>query len=342
MKSHNTTVFSVGVFVLKSNYLIFTYLFIPLLIKEYQNTSYIAPLICIPICFILILLLPKKISEVDYQKILNKSFVPKMSYYLVQTISLLLNSLIVAYTIQRMFFYDNGLMLFVVATVLIVIYISCSKVEVIFNSSTFLLIVAILLIVFPVFLATDVKDFTLLRPLYPFKGFEFVLLLYFIFDSISIVFSGAKTKGKMTKWKLSVPIFIMLFFMSLELLNIIIITGDKYLLENEFLGFFTLFIQDTINYIGNLGLFFLYVIPVVGCFKAGYSLRKIKEGFGIGNNFFTNIILSIILIFLIYCGIYFLLIPKVSLYLIFVSTILLFILYVFIILNRSPNYEIRF
>ena len=75
MKTHYTTVFSILVYILKNNYLIFTYLFIPLLMKDYQNTSYIAPLIFVVVCFLMILILPKKIGEVKYNEILNKSFI---------------------------------------------------------------------------------------------------------------------------------------------------------------------------------------------------------------------------------------------------------------------------
>jgi hypothetical protein len=130
--------------------------------------------------------------------------------------------------------------------------------------------------------------------------------------------------------------------MCLELMNIIIITGDSYLIDNEFLGFFTLFIQDTINYIGNLGLFFLYVIPVVGCYKAGLSLRNLKNTFKVKENFFYNILIFVLLLFLVTIIIYYLDIPKFSLIVIFASTILLGITYLFIILNRSLNYEIHF
>ena len=253
-----------------------------------------------------------------------------------------LNIVIVSYSTQRMFFYDNNIMLFIVATILVTLYISNSEIEVIFNSSSFLFLIAIFLIIVPVFLANDVKDFTLLMPFYDFKGFSFLLLFYFILDSISVILCGVKIKGKINKWKLSIPIFVMLIFMSLEFVNIIVITGSNYLLNNEFLGFFTLFIQDTINYIGNLGLFFLYVIPVVGCYKAGYSLRNIKNGFKIKNDLFYNILLFIFLTFIVSVIIYYTDIPIFSFLSVFISTILLGVTYIFIIMNRSQNYEIRF
>lgn len=342
MKGHFATLFSVLVYTLKNNYLIFVYIFIPLLMQKYQNISYIPPLLFIPITILLIVLLPKKIGEIEYSKILKKSFIAKYSYYVVQVLMLILNIIIVSYTIRIMFFYDENIIPFILSAILVTIFISNNKIEVIFNSSSFLLLIAIILIIIPVFLATDVKDFTLLMPLNDFKGFSFLLLFYFILDAISIVLSGANIKKKLSKWHLLIPIIIMLIFMSLELVNIIIITGDTYLINNEFLGFFTLFIQDTINYIGNLGLFFLYVIPVVGCFKAGYALRKIKDAFNIGNSLFANTLLLIILFFIIFGLIYFVEIPMFSYIVIFLSTILLSIVYVFIIINRSRNYEIKF
>ena len=342
MKSHFATLFSVLVYTLKNNYLIYVYLFIPLLMNSYQNISFIAPIIFIPISLVLILLLPKKIGEINYSGILNRSYIAKYSYYIVQFLLMILNIVLVCYTIREMFFYEENIILFIASALLITIYISTSKTEVIFNSSSFMLLVAIILIIVPVFLANEVKDFTLLMPLNNFEGYSFLLIFYLIFDAISIVLSGTKMNKKINKWQLAIPIITMLIFMSLELVNLIIITGDRYLMDNEYLGFFTIFIQDTINYIGNLGLIFLYVIPVVGCYKSGYCLRRLKDGFNIKDSLFINILLFIILFFIVSLIIYFVDIPIFSTTVIFISTIMLFIVYVFIILNRSLNYEIKF
>ena len=342
MKSHFATLFSVLVYVLKNNYLIYIYFLIPVLVKDYKNVSFLAPLIFIPISILLLFLLPKKVGEINYVNILKRTTIVKMSYYTVQFLLMVLNIVLVSYTIREMFFYDENILFFIVSSLAVTVFISNNKTEVIFNSSSFLLLSAIILIVIPVFLANEVKDFSLLMPLNEFKGYSFLLIFYFVFDAISILLSGAKINKKITKWNLFIPILIMLVFMSLEVMNLIIITGDTYLIDNEFLGFFTIFIQDTINYIGNLGLIFLYVIPVVGCFKSGYCLRRIKEGLNIKSNLFFNIILFIILFFLIYAIIYFIDIPMFSFYTILISTVLLFVVYVFIIVNRSPNYEIKF
>ena len=310
--------------------------------RQYQNISYIPVLLVIPITIILFFLLPKKIGEINYSEILQKTIVVKFSYSIVQFLTMLLNIILVSYTISRMFFYNNNILLFIIPTILIVLYISKNEIEVIFNSSSFLYLIAILLIVVPVFLANEVKDFTLLMPFYEFDGFSFLLLLYFILDAVSVLLYGIKTNKKITKWKLSIPVFVMLIFMALELINIVIITGDSYLIDNEFLGFFTLFIQDTINYIGNLGLFFLYVIPVVGCYKAGVSLRNLKNIIKHKDSLFADIILFVVLLFLVALIIYYLDITKFSFILIFTSTIFLAITFLFIFLNRSLNYEVRF
>ena len=342
MKKHFATIFSLLVYTLKNNYLIFIYLFVPLLMKDYNNISFLAPLILIPVSLLLVWLLPKNTGDIKYNDILNKSLIAKYSYYMVMVLMLFLNVVLVSYTIREMFFYEENILWFILSALFIALYISCSKIEVIFNSSSFLLLVAILLIIVPISLANEVKDFTLLMPLNDFEGWSFLLILYFILDSISVILSGANLNKKISKWHLLIPIFIMLIFMSLELINLIIITGDSYLIDNEFLGFFILFIQDTINYIGNLGLVFLYVIPIVGCFKSGYSLRMIKNGFNIKDNFFNNLLIYIILFFLIFGITYFIDISTFSFICVFASTVLLTITYLFIILNRSIDYEIKF
>ena len=342
MKKHFATVFSLLIYTLKNNYLIYVYLFIPILMKDYKNISFLAPLIFIPVSILLVLFLPKNLGEIKYTEILNKSLIAKYSYYTVQFIMVILNIVLVSYTIREMFFYKENILFFVLSSLALTLYISKSKVEVIFNSSSFMLLVAIFLIIIPIFLANEVKDFTLLMPLNDFSGWSFIYIIYFVLDAISMVLSGANLNKKLKKWHLLIPILIMLIFMSLELVNLIIIAGDSYLIDNEYLGFFTLFIQDTINYIGNLGLVFIYVIPVVGCFKSGYSLRKIKDGFNIKDNLFNNILIFIILFSLIFFVTYFFDVSLFSFICIFVSTILLVITYFFITINRSPNYEIKF
>lgn len=310
--------------------------------QEYKNTSYLAPIGCFLIVFLLIILLPKQMGEINYDKIINKSLFAKLAYYLTQVSSVVLNLVIVAYTVGRIFFYEYDISLFILITVLITLFISSSQIEVIFNSSTLLLIIGVLLIIFPLFLTNDVKDYSLLKPFLLGKSFSFLLLIYFGLDAISIVLSGVKLKKKITKWNLLIPIGIIFFFMSLELMNIILVTGTTFLLDNEFLGFFSLFIQDTINYVGNLGLFFLFVIPIVGCFRAGYSLRKIKDGFQLNNKYLSNIIIGVMLFSIMYFIILKLDVMKVSYYLVLASTVLLFIVYIFIVVNRRTTYEIRF
>ena len=341
-KSNITSLFSVLVYTLKSNYLLFTYLLVPFLMRGYKNTSYLSPILSFAIIVLLVLLLPKSIGEIDYNKIINKSFVAKISYYLSQGISAIVNMIIVAYTVGRIFFYDYSMLIFISITVLATIYIATNSIEVVFNSSTFLLIVAILAIIFPLFLTNDVKDYSLLKPFNLEFNYSFLLLLYFGLDAISIVISGVKLKTKITKGKLLIPIAIIFFFMVLELLNIILVTGFTFLIDNEFLGFFSLFIQDTINYVGALGFLFLYVIPVVGCYRAGYGLRKIKDAFNIKSKWYINLIVGTLLFIGLYFIITYLDIFIFSLYSTIVATILLGVVYVFIIINRSTKYEIRF
>jgi hypothetical protein len=342
LKNHSTSLFAFLTFTLKSNYLLFTYLLVPLLVEKYENMAYLAPIFCFLITVVLFILLPKKMINIDYNKILDKSFISKLSYYLTQVISFFINASLVGYVIGKGFFSENNILIFIISSIALAVFISKSKLEVILNSSSFLLILAILLIIFPLFLTNDVKDYSFLLPIGNFKGFDFILLLYFILDSITMVYSNVKMKRRIKKWDIFIPVSIMLLFMSLELVNIIILTGTTYLKGNEFLGFFSLFIQDTINYVGNLGLFFLYVIPVVGCFKAGFALRRVKDFLKVKESLFNDIIMFSISLFLVMFCINFLQYQQVIYYLVIISIPLLLIPYILIIINRSPTYEIHF
>ena len=342
MRNHETSLFAFLVFTLKGNYLLFTYLFVPLLIQKYENMAYLAPLFCFLITIGLFILLPKKMRYIDFNKIIEKSFIAKVSYLITQAISFFINVSLVGYVVSNGFFSEVNSLIFIISSLIVSIFISKSKLEVILNSSAFLLVIAVLLIIFPLFLTNDVKDYNFLKPIQSFEGFDFILLFYFILDSITMVFSGVKMKRKIKKWDIIIPVAIMCIFMSLELVNIIVLTGTTYLTDNEYLGFFSLFIQDTINYIGNLGLVFLFVIPVVGCFKAGYSLRRIKDSFSYQENLFNDIVIFSISLLLIMVITNFYSYQTVLYNLILISIPLYLVAYILILINRSPTYEIHF
>lgn len=337
-----TSLFSVLTYTLKSNYLLFTYLFIPMLIKEYRNTAYLAILGAFLIVLILVILLPKRMSEINYSNIINKSFIAKISYYLLQFLQLVLSIVLTSYTINRMFFNEVDIFVFITLTVLVVLFISSSSIEVIFNSSTLLFLFSILLLFIPFFLTNEVKDYSLLKPFEIKKSYTFLLLIYFGLDMIMVLFSGVQTKKKINRTKLLIPVSIFFLFMSIETINILLVTGHTFMVSNEFLGFFSLFIQDTINYVGNLGVFYLLIIPIIGTFKAGYSLRKIKDEYKISNKYLSNLITFIVLFSLCFFIVRYFEVFDFTYLILIVSLILLSILYIFIILNRSDKYEIRF
>ena len=154
--------------------------------------------------------------------------------------------------------------------------------------------------------------------------------------------TGVTPHKKITKKKLLIPISIFFIFVSIEVFNIILITGYTYMLDHEFLGFFSLFIQDTINYVGNLGVLYLFIIPIIGCYKGGYALRKIKDGFKLSNKFLVNLIIFLIFYMLSFFVIKYFEVNYFSHIILILSIILLFVLYLFITINRSEKYEIRF
>lgn len=337
-----TTLLSVLTYTLKSNYLLFTYLMVPLLIQEYRNTAYLAILGAFLIVMVLLLFLPKEIKNINYLNIINKSFVAKISYYLLQFIQLVLQIVLTAYTVNRMFFSEINIIVFLAITTLLIIYISCNNIETIFNSSTFLFLFTIILIFIPFLLTNEVKDYTLLKPFEIKNSLKFLLLIYFGLDAFTVVFSGVKMNKKLTKGKLFIPIAIFFLFMSIELLNIILVTGHTFMVDNEFLGFFSLFIQDTINYIGNLGIVYLLIIPIIGSYKGGYALRKIKDEYKISNKFYTNIFIFLILFCLSFFIVKYFKVQDFVYITLLISLGLLSVLYVFIVINRSEKYEIRF
>lgn len=334
--------FSMLLFVFLENYLLFTYLFIPLLINSYKQLAYLVPLIFIFVSILLIILLPKKMNEVNYEKIIDKSIVLKIIYIISLIITYLLQIILGTHVILSVFFPEFDGIIFLIAFIFLTIIIAKNKFEVIINSSTILFLIAIIMLIIPMFFSNSVRDYTLLLPFeLENKNVVFILFLYFIFDSINKVIYFNKT-NKINKWQLVIPIILMCIYFSYEILINIITLGTFYLNDNEFLGYFTVYIQDAITYIGNVIFIYEYIIPLVVVYKASFSLNRVKDCLKISDNKIINLIIFALTLLISILTLVYLDIRMLTLYMICVLTIIYGLIYMFILINRSPNYEIKF
>lgn len=334
--------FSMLLYIFLENYLLFTYLFIPLLINSYKQLAYLVPLIFIFISILLVILLPKKMNEINYEKIINKSIVLKIIYVISLIITYLLQIIIGTHVILSVFFPEFDDIVFLIAFILLAILISKNKFEVIINSSTMLFIIAIITLILPVFFSSNVRDYTLLLPFeLESKSLIFILFLYFILDSINKVIYFNKT-NKINKWQLVIPIILMCVYFSYEIFINIITLGTSYLNDNDFLGYFTIYIQDAITYIGNVIFIYEYVIPLVVIYKSSFALNKIKDCLNIKDNKIINMIIFALTLLICILTLLHLNIQMLTFYMIFVLTVIYSLIYMFILINRSPNYEIKF
>ena len=334
--------FSMFLFLLASPYVIFSYFYIPLLIKNNGNLAYLVPLILLMVSFIIIALLPKKINQIAYLQKIKKGFLSKVSFTLFLFLSSLINLFITARIISELFFYEHHYILFVLILVGITLFLSRNSCNVLVNATTILLLIGFGLKIIPYFLATEVKDYTLLLPMKFNFMFESILFgAYLIMETIMYCFLFEEVEGKMNKKSMLILTSMILLFFTIELFQVIILVGTTYFNDVEFLGYLTFFIQDTITYVGNSSFICLFLIPVISVFKCAILLSIFKDVLKIKSVFLNDLIIALTFILSI------IFMYKVSIFE-FLKTylamllILMTIVYSFIIVNRGEKYEIIF
>ena len=334
--------FSVFLFMISTPYLTFTYFFIPLLINNSKNSAYLFPLILFIISFVMILLLPKKFSKINYLQIIKKSYIAKACLGVFLLLMSLVNLFIAVRVVSELFYYKHHYIIFAIVLTAVGIFLSRNKITSLINASTVLLLGGFVMGILPNFITQGVKDITYLQPFEFIFSWENLLIgIFFILDTMLYCLILPYTKTPFKKKHFVLVFFIMFALFTLEIFNIIVLTGVNYLKESEFLGFFNFFIQDTITYVGNLGFIYLYLLPVIGLFKISYDLSLFSSIFKIKRTFFSDVILALIFIILI-IFMYKFQIFEVLKILITISVFLLFVVFVFILLNRSDKYEIIF
>lgn len=334
--------FSLFLYIIASPYLLFTYFYMPLLIHNNYNTAYIIPFILAIISSILIFILPKKISEINYFDLLKKSFFAKVAYVLFLLISSILNLFIICRVLSELFYYQHHYILFVIIMVISILILSRNKTNILINASTMIFLIGFVLGIIPYFLTGKVKDYSFLLPMNFSSIWESLLYgLFFILESLSLCLYFSKVKKRFSKLSLVIAFVITMIFFVLELLHIIILAGTLYFNQMEFLGYLTFFIQDAITYVGNMGFIYLYLIPVIGIMKCSIQLSTLGDILNLKRNVLLDIILGLFLMLVIiflYKTKIFIFFKTIFPFLIF----LLLVLYIFINVNRSDKYEILF
>ena len=343
MKSQKLSFFSLFIFMVLANKVIYTYYFIPKLINLYGNIAYLFPLLMIIVGVIAVLLLPKKFFMINYLSLIKKSRFLKYIYASINYITAILFLLVSSHVLSNVFFEKYDYMLFLGSLFVVGIYIGLNENKLIVNSSTLLILVGLLSYIVPSFFNGAIKDYTLLKPMDTFNGdFYFLTLSYLLLDIISISMIAEKSLNNAKKWNLLIPIIFIFAFYSFDMFNLILTTGISYLKDIEYLGFFILYVEDTVNYIGNFGLFYVYTIPLISLFRIGLSLSLVRNVLNIESSFKFSIILILPILFIVYFIEKFLPVNSCTEIIVYLLLILLSIVYLFIIMNRSEKYEVKF
>lgn len=323
-------------FIIFQNYLMFNYFFLSEAIKLNSQMGYVLFIIVYLISVILILLLPKSISEMKYFDLLKRSLLLKYIFVIAKSIILFITLYIGVRTLNFALINNGNMYIFIISLVVISIVLSNFKVENIINTSCLFFIVGAVFIVIALFLNANLNDYTLLLPIETVKDITLLSSIYLLLDSVTLIFLNDGVK--INKKDILLAVSILFFICIIETINVITLCGTDYINNNEFLGFFSLYIQDTINYIGNLSFIYIYLVPVVCIFKSSLSIIFIKKTLQIKKNIIFDIITGFLLMLLII-----ILMPlgkNLISFLIYIVIILLIPIYLFFVANRNDKIEI--
>ncbi len=320
-------------FIVLQNYLMFNYFFLSSSIRLNGNVAYLSFIIIFIISLLLILLLPKKIGVIKYFNILKKSIVLKWLLVIAKFIILYMTMFIGVRTLSIALFPDTNPLIFIISLSIVSIILSNFKTENLINTSTILFIIGLIMMIVPLFFNIDLKDLTLLFPINNVKSLSTLSCIYLFLDSITLIFLNDGVD--ISKKEISIGVSLLFGICIFEVINLITLCGVDFLKDNEFIGFFSLYIQDTINYIGNLSFIYIYLIPVVCLFKSALSIIFIKKIVGISYNK-----INIFVFFFILISLYLSLKVNLLSILVYITIILLIPIYLFFLTNRNENIEV--
>ncbi len=332
----NITKLSFIMFIIFQNYLMFNYYFLSESIKVNSQMGYIFFIVVYLISLILILFLPKTINKIEYFKLMKKSLLLKYFFVIAKLIILFITLYVGVRTLNLALFPDTNILIFLFSLVIISVVLSNFKVENIINTSLIFFIVASIFMFIALFLNINLNDFSLLLPIQSLKSLSLLSCIYLFLDSITLIFlnDGVEVRKK----DVFIGVTVLFAICTIETINVITLCGTNYINNNEFLGFFSLYIQDTLNYIGNLSFIYIFLVPVVCIFKSSLSIIFIKKTLNIKKNILFDIILTTLLIISI--ALTFSIGRNLITFLIYITIILLIPIYLFFVVNRNDNIEV--
>ncbi|MFI3251577.1 MAG: hypothetical protein R3Y60_00410 [bacterium] len=335
-KEKNISKIAFIVFIILQNYLMFNYYFLSESIRTNAQMSYVMFIVVLAISLILVILLPKKISKIKYFQLLKKCKLLKLCLLIAKTIILFMTLYIGTRTLSIALFPTVNPYVFIISLLIITIIVSNFNPENIINTSCILFLVGFFMMIIPLFLNSNIKDFSLLLPITSISSLGTLSCIYLFLDSITLIFFNDGVE--VTKRDVMFGVLILFSICIIETLNVLVLCGTNYLQNNEFLGFFSLYIQDTITYIGNLSFIYIYLIPCVCIFKSALSIVFVKNILNINR----SILFDIILLCLLFLSISLTLDLGKSLITILlnITIVLLIPIYLFFVVNRNDNIEV--
>ncbi len=263
--------FSLFMFLVFNNYIMFKYFFIPQMFKYYNNMVYIILLIMLGFSYIIYKIVPSKIDD----NILNNKIV-KSTLILYFCLNGLVTIIFTIRILLNLFPDYSSYSIFCIILILACIYLSTISACDICSLFTFYGLIYLVFLIFIIFSDIKLLNYSNLLPV-NLKEFNnnylmYLLLFFSLIDTYVYLFVF-KESDKSTFFIASI---VWLLIMFLEVCNAIMI-GGSYFFDYEFSGLLSHAILQTFKFLGNMNFMLVYIVTLSGLFKLSLFLRVLKD-----------------------------------------------------------------
>lgn len=256
--------------------------------------SYLYIGLILMILTISLLIIPNSIYKkdliIDYRKSKFKTI-----YNIILFLKTILTIYIGAFIIQKMNFDMYSVYYFIIGIILTVIILSSKKTNEIVELSTWFVLTSIIISALAFLHMVDV-DFTFLKVFnISIPNWTLYLIIPFIFSDNLLLLLTDKENIIFNKKSIILPLVLQFLFMTFELYQMLLASGNIIFNDYEFVGFISLSFQQTSNYIGNLKFVYLYIITMSTVINSSYNLSIIRHSYSVKKRYLPDILLIVLI-----------------------------------------------
>lgn len=263
-------------FIVMSSIFFITAVYFPVLIKKFNNISWIAIIIAILMVVLLLLCFPSFNEGFNPLKSINKSSPIKfiLSSYLI--FSTILHIIICSILIKTVFYHLTPIIIIIFALTLPISVLTNQTSKCIFDTGTVFFFISLLIYILPLTSSSLRKLYLLLPIHFNFELSYILLMLLFPLDLIVYTFYNPIVKGGIKKKHLILATVLLLGYFMFIVIDSVTLLGSQYLNGIPFGGFLRWeYINDN-RFFQSFDILMLFLVTIITIYKSAINLNLVK------------------------------------------------------------------